>query len=74
MEASETAAAAEGFHSMALMSTMPGLPLYERHGFVVTERVDIVMPDGTAIAGAAMEKAIPLDVPSTLPPRRLGRP
>lgn len=58
LEASETAAKAEGFRTLALMSTMPGLPLYQRYGFIVTERVDIPMPDGTAIAGAAMEKPV----------------
>lgn len=58
LAACESAAKAEGFARLALMSTMPGLPLYEAHGFRVLERVDIRMPDGTVIAGAAMEKAI----------------
>ncbi len=43
---------------LSLMSTMPGLPLYEKCGFTVTNRVDIPMPDGATIAGVAMEKAL----------------
>jgi len=58
LEASEAAAKAEGFRTLSLMSTMPGLPLYEKYGFTVTEWVDIPMPDGTTIAGAAMEKPV----------------
>jgi GNAT superfamily N-acetyltransferase len=58
LEACERAATAEGFRRLALMSTMPGLPLYEKLGFSVIERTDIRMPDGTIIAAASMEKAI----------------
>ena len=57
LEASE-AAAAEGFKRLALMATLPGLPLYERYGFTVIEHGDIPMPNGMAVAGASMEKAI----------------
>lgn len=56
--ACEEAARAEGFTMLALMATMPGLPLYERYGFRILERVEIRMPDGVTIAGAAMEKPI----------------
>jgi GNAT superfamily N-acetyltransferase len=59
LEASEGAARAEGFTTLALVATLPGLPLYERFGFRVTEHVRIPMPDGVIIAGAAMEKPIP---------------
>jgi GNAT superfamily N-acetyltransferase len=58
LKACEKAAEAEGFRTLALMSTLPGLPLYERYGFRVLERVDIPMPDGVTIGGAAMEKPI----------------
>ena len=58
LEACQAAARAEGFGVLALVATLPGLPLYERYGFVVTERVDVRMPDGTAIACAAMERPI----------------
>jgi hypothetical protein len=52
-------ARAEGFQTLALMSTLPGKPLYERFGFRVTQaNVDIPLPNGLTIGGAAMEKPI----------------
>jgi len=59
LEACEAAARAEGFQTLALMATLPGLPLYERFGFEVLERVDIPMPNGLTIGGARMQKPIP---------------
>jgi GNAT superfamily N-acetyltransferase len=58
LEACEAAAKAEGFRTLALMSTMPGVPLYEHFGFEVVEHVLIPMPDGTTIAGASMTKPV----------------
>ena len=58
LEACEAAAKAEGFKRLALMATLPGLPLYERYGFTVVEHVDIPLPNGMAIGGASMEKPI----------------
>jgi GNAT superfamily N-acetyltransferase len=58
LEACEAAAKAEGFRTLALMSTMPGLPLYQSYGFVATEQVQIQLPDGTNIAGVSMTKPI----------------
>jgi GNAT superfamily N-acetyltransferase len=58
LEACESAAKAEGFCTLALMSTLPGLPLYEKFGFRVLERAAIPMPDGVSIDGAVMEKPI----------------
>lgn len=58
LEACEAAAKAEGFRTLALMATMPGLPLYASYGFEVIDQVDIRMPDGTTIAGASMTKPI----------------
>ncbi|HEV8698708.1 MAG TPA: GNAT family N-acetyltransferase [Candidatus Limnocylindrales bacterium] len=58
LEACEAAAKAEGFRTLALMSTMPGVPLYERFGFEVIEHVQIPLPDGTSIAGTSMTKPI----------------
>jgi GNAT superfamily N-acetyltransferase len=56
--ACEDAARAEGFRMLALVATLPGVLLYERYGFVVTERTDVVVPDGVAVAAAAMEKPV----------------
>lgn len=58
LEACEDAARAEGFRDMVLMATMPGLPLYERFGFVVTRHATITMPDGVTLAGAEMERPV----------------
>lgn len=58
LEACEAAARAEGFQTLALVATLPGLPLYEHYGFSIGERVAVKMPDGTTIPGAAMHKAI----------------
>ena len=59
LEACQAAAKAEGFTSLALMATLPGVPLYERFGFRLREQVEIPMPDGTSIAGVLMDKLIP---------------
>jgi GNAT superfamily N-acetyltransferase len=58
LEACESAAKAEGFKRLDLMATLPGVPLYERYGFTVTERTAIRMPNGMSVASAAMEKPI----------------
>jgi GNAT superfamily N-acetyltransferase len=59
LEACQAAARSEGFQTLALMATLPGVPLYERFGFQILERVDIPMPNGMTIGGARMEKPIP---------------
>ena len=59
LEACEAAARTEGFRQLSLMATLPGLLLYERFGFRVTERAPITLPDGVLVECAAMEK--PLD-------------
>jgi GNAT superfamily N-acetyltransferase len=58
LQACEAAARLEGFQTLALMATLPGLPLYERYGFEVLERVDIPMPNGVTIGGVRMQKPI----------------
>jgi GNAT superfamily N-acetyltransferase len=60
LEACEAAARSEGFQTLALMATLPGLQLYERFGFAVIEHTQIRLPDGMTIAGAAMERPIRL--------------
>lgn len=59
LEACQAAAKAEGFPRLALGSTLPGVPLYERFGFVATGDMTVSMPDGTKIAAVAMDKPIP---------------
>jgi GNAT superfamily N-acetyltransferase len=58
LEACEEAARMEGFSELALMSTMPGLPLYLSYGFVKHDDVDIPLPDGVTVPGATMTKPI----------------
>lgn len=58
LEACQSAARAEGFTRLALMATLPGIPLYERFGFTLRERVPVTMPDGVVIECAAMDKDI----------------
>ena len=46
------AARAEGFTRLALMATLPGVPLYKAFGFTEVEPVDLPMPDGVVLEGA----------------------
>jgi GNAT superfamily N-acetyltransferase len=59
LEASEEAARREGFRTLHLMATLPGMLLYERFGFRVTVRTTISLPDGVVLETAEMER--PLD-------------
>jgi GNAT superfamily N-acetyltransferase len=58
LEECEAAARSEGFRELALMSTLPGLPLYLSYGFEKHEDVDIPLPDGLTVPGATMTKPI----------------
>ena len=54
LQASRSAARDEGFRSLDLMATLPGIPLYRSFGFVEVERAVITMPDGVTIQGVMM--------------------
>jgi GNAT superfamily N-acetyltransferase len=58
LAACEEAARREGFRRLALMATLPGLPLYLAYGFTPLEDVQVAMPDGVTIACVSMEKPI----------------
>ncbi|MEO5705000.1 MAG: GNAT family N-acetyltransferase [Candidatus Limnocylindrales bacterium] len=58
LEACEAAAKSEGFRTLALVATLPGVPLYESVGFRLIDRTEIRMPDGTMIATANMDRPI----------------
>lgn len=58
LEECETAARREGFQKLALLSTMPGVPLYLAYGFQPVEEVEVALPDGVTIQGVSMEKQI----------------
>ena len=61
LESCERAARAEGFTTLALMATLPGEPLYRACGFRETGRTMVVTPDGIALEGVTMERAIEPD-------------
>ena len=59
LEACEQAARREGFSTLSLMATLPGVPLYTHYGFETTQAdVTVRMPDGVVIPCAAMAKPI----------------
>jgi GNAT superfamily N-acetyltransferase len=58
LQACEAAARNEGFQTLGLMATLPGLPLYERYGFRIVEHTTILLPDGVTLATASMERSM----------------
>jgi GNAT superfamily N-acetyltransferase len=58
LELCEEAARAEGFTRLTLMATLPGVALYERHGFLRVEELEIELEDGTLMEGIRMARAI----------------
>jgi GNAT superfamily N-acetyltransferase len=64
IEACEEAAGREGFRELALLATLPGVPLYAACGFRSLEKVEVTLEDGVEIACVAMTKPIPAAVRS----------
>ena len=58
LDASEAAARAEGFRTLALMASQPGRPLYEHNGFRVVHETELRMPDGVTIDVASMQRPV----------------
>jgi GNAT superfamily N-acetyltransferase len=58
LEACERDARAEGFTMLALMATLPGVPLYRAFGFEETGRVMVRAPDGVELEGVTMQRPI----------------
>jgi GNAT superfamily N-acetyltransferase len=54
----EAAAAKMGFSRVELMSTLPGVPFYSRHGFQDVEHIVDTLPDGTDIEFVLMSRRI----------------
>jgi GNAT superfamily N-acetyltransferase len=50
------AAIAAGFHRLALMATLTGIPLYEKAGFRAVEPTEITLPDGVRFPLVRMER------------------
>jgi GNAT superfamily N-acetyltransferase len=58
LEECEAAARREGFKSLTLGATLPGVPLYLAFGFTAYREGEITMPDGRTLACVWMEKTI----------------
>lgn len=58
LEECEAAAMREGFRTLSLMATLPGVPLYLAYGFQPLAEVEVSLPDGVRIACVSMEKPI----------------
>jgi predicted N-acetyltransferase YhbS len=58
MRACEAAARAAGFMRLDLGSTVQGEQFYRAMGYEVSERLEIAMPDGTALPYAEMTKTL----------------
>jgi GNAT superfamily N-acetyltransferase len=58
LQACEDAARAEGFTELALMATLPGVPLYRSWGFGDEVAEDIPLPDGVVLSGVRMRRLI----------------
>ncbi|GAA4860211.1 GNAT family N-acetyltransferase [Actinomycetospora straminea] len=58
LQASVRAAGEEGFTSLVLMATLPGVPLYTAFGFTEVRRVDVPTPAGVTLAGVEMARPI----------------
>jgi GNAT superfamily N-acetyltransferase len=59
MNACIDAARAAGFAKLALVATLPGVPLYESFGFRALERFDAPLADGTTLPVVPMERELP---------------
>jgi predicted N-acetyltransferase YhbS len=57
LSACEAAAAAAGFCRFELVSTLTGVPLYRRHGYVEIEQVILELPNGSPYRAVRMAKA-----------------
>lgn len=68
MGVAEMAARQAGFNQLELLATRTGEPLYAAVGFVVEERLDAVMPDGTRFPLARMTKMVEAQVEETAVP------
>jgi GNAT superfamily N-acetyltransferase len=58
LEECEEAARSEGFRTLALMATLPGVPLYVAYGFRPVEEIEITLEDGVLLECVSMEKPI----------------
>ncbi|HEX4039421.1 MAG TPA: GNAT family N-acetyltransferase [Acidobacteriaceae bacterium] len=58
LELCESAARAEGFTRCEMGATLPGIPLYRRHGYVEGERVELPLANGETLPIVKMGKRL----------------
>ena len=58
LEECEAAARREGFTQLALMATLPGVPLYEACGFETIEEGKLALTDGVTLECVSMTKSL----------------
>jgi len=58
LEMCEAAAWAEGFSRCEMGATLPGVPLYRRHGYAEGERIELPLANGETLPVVKMEKWI----------------
>ena len=58
LEECEAAARREGFRQLALMATLPGVPLYEACGFETIEEGELALTDGVTLEYVSMTKSL----------------
>jgi GNAT superfamily N-acetyltransferase len=58
VEECEAAARREGFRRLALMATLPGVPLYEACGFETIEEGELALTDGVTLEYVSMTKSL----------------
>ncbi len=54
----ETEAQNNGFKSMEMGATLPGVPLYQAMGYTAVERIDALLPDGEILGIMKMRKIV----------------
>lgn len=54
---SEQGARAAGFQRIEIAATLPGVPLYEAAGYVVSEHTEVALPNGESLRIARMREA-----------------
>ena len=59
LQASEAAAAAEGFRRFELGSTLTGVPFYRAHGYAEVERIEVPLGNGVILQVVRMTKPAP---------------
>ena len=58
LEECEAAARREGFRQLALMATLPGVPLYQACGFETVDEGELALTDGVTLEYVSMTKSL----------------